>query len=79
MKDKIFIVWSGSDKIAKRVKRDLENNHSYICFVGGSFEGDTQMLTVGDTVLRQMRSCNQAIVIFSNKNDGHISSNLFLS
>ncbi len=77
MKDKIFIVWSGSDQIAQSVKQVLEINYNYICFVGGNFEERTQMLTVGDTVLRQMRSCNQAIVIFMNKGDGCISSNLF--
>ena len=77
MKDKIFIVWSGSDKIAQKVKQVLENSYGYICFVGGNFEGNTQMLTVGDTILRQMRSCNQAIVIFMNKQEGYISSNLF--
>lgn len=77
MKDKIFIVWSGSDRIAQKVKHVLENSYNYICFVGGNFEGRSQMLTVGDTVLRQMRSCNQAIVIFTNKSDGCLSSNLF--
>ena len=77
MKDKIFIVWSGSDKVAQKVKKVLENNYNYICFVGGHFEGDTQMLTVGDTILRQMRSCNQAIVLFTNKSGGSVSSNLF--
>lgn len=77
MKDKIFIVWSGSDKVAQKVKQVLENSYNYICFVGGHFEGDTQMLTVGDTILRQMRSCNQAIVLFTNKLGGKVSSNLF--
>lgn len=77
MKDKIFIVWSGSNKIAQKVKYILENSYNYICYVGGNFEGSTQMLTIGDTILRQMRNCNQSIVIFTNRLDGHISSNLF--
>ena len=66
MKDKIFIIWSGSDRAAQLVKRTLEQEHKYICIVGGSFESSKQMLTVGDTVIRQMISCNQAIVIFQN-------------
>jgi len=77
VKDKIFIIWSGSDILAHKVKNILEKEHNYLCFVGGNFEGSTQMLTVGDTVLKQMRVCNQAIAIFGNKNNGAISSNLF--
>ena len=77
MKDKIFIIWSGSDRAAQLVKRTLEQEHKYICIVGGSFESSKQMLTVGDTVIRQMISCNQAIVIFQNRHDGRVSSNLY--
>ena len=77
MKDKIFLVWSGSNTIAKRVKSILENEYNYICNVGGNYDNNSQMVSIGDTVIKQMKSCNQAIVIFHNKNNGGISNNLY--
>ena len=77
MKDKIFIIWSGNNRAANIVKRILEQEYKYICIVGGSFDSDKQALTVGDTIIRQMKSCNQAIVIFQNRTDGQVSNNLF--
>ena len=77
MKDKIFLVWSGSNTIAKRVKSILENEYNYICNVGGNYDNNSQMVSIGDTVIKQMKSCNQAIVIFQNKNNGGISNNLY--
>lgn len=77
MKDKIFLIWSGNNIIAQKVKTILETEHSYICIVGGSFEAGGQMLTVGDTVIKQMKGCNQAIIIFQNKDNNTISNNLY--
>ncbi len=77
MKDKIFLIWSGNNTVAQKVKNILETEHSYICVVGGSFESGAQMLTIGDTVLKQMKGCNQAIVIFQNKANNTISNNLY--
>lgn len=77
MKDKIFIIWSGSNLVAQKVKKILENDYNYICYVGGNYDNNSQMVSIGDTVIRQMKSCNQAIVIFQNKSNGTISNNLF--
>lgn len=77
MKDKIYLIWSGNTTVAYKVKRILEEQYNYICFVGGNFENSSMMLSVGDTVLRQMKACNQAVVIFQNREDGHVSNNLF--
>ncbi|MCM1195220.1 MAG: nucleotide-binding protein [Corallococcus sp.] len=77
MKDKIFLIWSGDNEIALKVKAILEGDHNYVCYVGGNHSNDSQMLSIGDTVLRQMKSCNQAIVFFQNKADSGISNNLF--
>lgn len=77
MKDKVFIIWSGDNSTALKVKNILENKHNYICYVGGGLYDDSQMLSVGDTVVRQMKICNQAIVIFNNRKDGAVSNNLF--
>lgn len=79
MKDKIFLIWSGNNVVATKVKTILEKEKNYLCLIGGSFESDTQMFTVGDTVIRQMNMCNQAIVIFQRKSSGNISENLFLN
>ena len=72
MKDKIFIIWSGTNQVAQKVKNILENEYNYICYVGGNYNNDSQMVSIGDTVIRQMKSCNQAIVIFQNKDTGVI-------
>ena len=77
MKDKIFIIWSGENKTAMMVKNILENKHNYLCYVGGNQYNDSQMLSIGDTVVNQMKTCNQAIVIFSNKNNSGVSNNLY--
>ena len=77
MKDKVFIIWSGDNIVAKKVKSILEQEYSYLCFVGGSFDQSKQMLSIGDTVIHQMNFCNQAIVVFQNKSEGNVSNNLF--
>lgn len=77
MKDRIFLIWSGSNTIAIKVKKILENEHNYLCYVGGSHENNSQMFSVGDTVVKEMNTCNQAIVLFQNKENGVVSSNLF--
>ena len=77
MKDKIFIVWSGSNKIALKVKEVLESKYNYLCSIGGNSDNDSTFSSIGDTVLQQIKNCNQAIVIFQNKENGAVSNNLF--
>lgn len=77
MKDKVFIGWSGSNKAALEVKKLLEQNNSYVCSIGGNSDNNSQYSSVGDTVLQQIRECNQAIIIFQNRADGAVSNNLF--
>lgn len=77
MKDRVFIAWSGTCDIAIKVKNILENRCNYKCFIGGNGTNDSNFASVGDTVLQQIKSCNQAIVIFQKRKDGLISNNLF--
>ena len=77
MKDRVFIAWSGTSTIALKVKQILENRCNYKCFIGGNGTNDSKFASVGDTVLQQIKSCNQAIVIFQKRKDGQISNNLF--
>lgn len=77
MKDKIFLIWSGSNTVALKVKKILETEHNYLCYVGGSHENNSQMFSVGDTVVKEMNTCNQSIVLFQNKINGNVSNNLF--
>lgn len=77
MKDRVFIAWSGTSEVALKVKHVLENRCNYKCFIGGNETNDSNYASVGDTVLQQIKSCNQAIVIFQEKSDGSISNNLF--
>ena len=77
MKDKVFIAWSGSHNIASQVKHILENQFNYVCAIGGNADNSSQYSSIGDTVIQQMKTCNQAIIIFQNKKDGSVSNNLF--
>ena len=77
MKDRVFIAWSGSKEVATLVKDILEKKYNYVCSVGGNSDNNSQLSSVGDTVLQQIKTCNQAIVIFQNRGDGAVSNNLF--
>ncbi len=77
MKDRVFIAWSGTNQIATQVKDILEKRYNYVCAIGGNSDNDSKFSSVGDTVIQQMKSCNQAIIIFQNRSDGAISNNLF--
>lgn len=77
MKDKIFIAWSGSNKTALKVKNILESKYNYLCSIGGNADNDSTFASIGDTVIQQIKNCNQAIVIFQNKENGSVSNNLF--
>ena len=76
MKDQVFIGWSGSNDIAIQVKKYLETKN-YRCTIGGNADNNSQFSSVGDTVIQQIKSCNQAIMIFCNRSDGQVSNNLF--
>ena len=83
MKDKIFIAWSDLE-VAKKVGIMLDKN-GYSYQIGGNAQNDTSNITVGATVLEQIKKCNQAIIIFSkktvqdenNKQYEFVSGNLF--
>ncbi len=77
MKDKIFLIWSGNNNVVSKLKTILETEHNYICYVGGNFENTSNSISIGDTVIRQLNMCNQAIVVFANRADGNVSSNLY--
>ncbi len=77
MKDRVFIAWSGTNEVANLVKNILEKKYNYVCSIGGNADNSSQMSSVGDTVLQQIKTCNQAIVIFQNRADGAVSNNLF--
>ncbi len=76
MRDHVFIIWSGAPETAISVKKQLEQ-YSYKCTIGGNADNNSTFSSVGDTVIQQMKSCNQAIVIFQNRADGAVSNNLF--
>lgn len=77
MKDRVFIAWSGTSAVAKKVKNILEKELNYVCSIGGNSDNDSTFTSVGDTVIQQIKTCNQAIIIFQNKSNGTVSNNLF--
>ena len=76
MKDQIFIGWSGSNEVALKIKKILETKN-YKCTIGGNADNSSKFSSVGDTVIQQIKNCNQAIMIFQNRADGMVSNNLF--
>ncbi len=62
--------------MALKIKKILETKH-YKCIIGGNSDNSSTFSSVGDTVIQQMKTCNQAIVIFQNRADGAVSSNLY--
>ncbi len=76
MKDNIFIIWSGSNSVALKIKQILETKR-YKCTIGGNSDNSSTFSSIGDTVIQQMKTCNQAIVVFQNRADGAVSSNLY--
>lgn len=77
MKDRVFIIWSGSNEVAMNVKTIMESEGNYVCSIGGNSDNDSTFSSIGDTVIQQIKNCNQAIVIFENRSDGKVSNNLF--
>ena len=76
MKDKVFIIWSGSNDIAIKISQLLRAK-DYYCEVGGNYGNNSQYISVNATVISQMKQCNQAIVLFKKKDDGTVSGNLY--
>lgn len=76
MKDRIFVAWSGTNAVALKIKEKLEKKN-YKCVIGGNSDNSSTFASIGDTVIQQIKSCNQAIIIFQNKADGSVSNNLF--
>lgn len=77
MRDNIFIGWSGDNETAIALKKELEIKYNYKCYIGGNADNDSDFSSVGDTVIQQIKNCNQAIIIFQNRADGAVSNNLF--
>ena len=73
MKGKVFIGWSGKDAIAQEVKSRLEQAE-YEGVVGGDTK-KTKTLFLGQSILNEIDSCDQAIFILQKKDNGNISSN----
>lgn len=77
MNEKIFIIWSEDNYVANRVKRILESDYDYPCFVSGSANAGKHRFSISDTVMDQMNFCDQAIVIFQDRLGGEVNSNFF--
>ena len=72
MKGKVFIGWCGSTKLADEVKARLRDV-DFDGIRGGQTRADNY-LYLGQAILKEIDSCNQAIFIFQKKEDGSISA-----
>ena len=69
MKGKVFIGWSSDNSLALKVKAELKKS-GYNGVVGGKAESSLEH-GVGDTIIKQMRSCSAAIMLFTSRPDLH--------
>ncbi len=67
MKGKVFIGWSSDNSLALKVKAELKKS-GYNGVVGGKAESSLEH-GVGDTIIKQMRSCSAAIMLFTSRPD----------
>jgi len=74
MHGNVFIGWSSSNDLAKKVKKEL-SSHGYSCIVGGS-DGLTGSLSIADTIASQIASSCQSMFIIRKNNLGYISNNV---
>ena len=73
---KVFIAWSGNSNLATMLAKKINRtNSSYECVIGGNAQGN-QSIYIGETIIRQMHQCDQAIVLIQKKKTGVISPNL---
>ena len=79
MKDYVFIGWSRNLDLAIALENQLKEK-GFNCVIGGEYEHNPPDVgtrrTVHETVINQMNRCNQAILLFQNKNNNGISENL---
>lgn len=69
MKGNVFIGWSSNNSLALKVKDRLKKE-DYNGVVGGRAEENLEH-GVGDTVIRQMRTCSAAIMLFTTRHDSN--------
>lgn len=74
MKGNIFIGWCGDNTLAVSVSKQLEQL-GYRCIIGGNYS-DYENTFVGETIIKQLKSCNQAIFLISANQEGNISNNI---
>ena len=72
MKGKVFIGWCGSTALADDVKKKLKDA-DFEGIRGGESRTDNYIF-LGQTILKEIDNCNQAVFIFQKKDDGSISA-----
>ena len=74
MKGTIFIGWCVNNSLAIRVAEKLEGL-GFRCIVGGNYS-EYENSYIGGTIIKQLKSCNQAIFLISKNDIGLISNNI---
>ena len=73
---KVFIAWSGNFTVAKRLRELIDAHPGYEAIVGGNLH-ELNSAFVGGTIIDQMKSCDQGILLVQ-RNDlkGGLSANV---
>ena len=74
MRGNVFIGWSSSNNLAKKVKNELVKE-GYSCVIGGN-DGLVGSLSIADTIVSQISLATQSIFIIRKNDMGFISNNV---
>lgn len=74
MKGNVFIGWCVDNSLAIAVSNRL-SELGYKCTVGGNYS-EYENTFIGETIIKQLKSCNQAIFLISTDSNGMISNNV---
>ena len=74
MRGNVFIGWSSSNNLAKKVKKKLVKE-GFSCVIGGS-DGLVGNLSIADTIVNQISLATQSIFIIRKNDMGLISNNV---
>lgn len=72
---KVFIAWSGNFDLAKKLKMLIDSRSGYEAIIGGN-AGGASSIYVGNTIIEQMKGCDQAILLIRERGEKGLSNNI---
>lgn len=74
---KVFVAWSGNIELARKLRVYVDKVPGFSAIIGGNDAYNLDSIYVGDTIIRQIQECDQAILLIQKKKlTGQVSPNL---